>query len=153
MFRVVTPPIIRRTYSCNYSIWHWSNRLCYLPLLCWRSWNWFIIIYLKLIYFIYHRKCIELRVLQNGTKVIWYYRQHVKRRMSSAFCDTAYWLFMDACVRRLCIRVTQMRIGNDIQGGPKVGIQYVVYIYILLYTHFWPTLYKVIYCKNRVPWH
>ena len=25
MFRVVTPPIIRSTYSCNYSIWHWSN--------------------------------------------------------------------------------------------------------------------------------
>ena len=28
-----TPPIIRSTYNCNYSIWHWSNRLCYLPLL------------------------------------------------------------------------------------------------------------------------
>jgi len=28
MFRVVTPPIIRSTYKCNYSIWHWSNRLC-----------------------------------------------------------------------------------------------------------------------------
>jgi len=26
-----------------------------------------------------------------------------------------------------------------IQGGPKVGIQYIVYK--LLYTHFWPTLY------------
>ena len=25
MFRVVTPPIIRRTYNYNYSIWHWSN--------------------------------------------------------------------------------------------------------------------------------
>jgi len=23
--RVVTPPIIRSTYNCNYSIWHWSN--------------------------------------------------------------------------------------------------------------------------------
>jgi len=22
---VVTPPIIRSTYNCNYSIWHWSN--------------------------------------------------------------------------------------------------------------------------------
>jgi hypothetical protein len=32
MFRVVTPPIIRSTYNCDYSIWHWSNRLCYLPL-------------------------------------------------------------------------------------------------------------------------
>jgi hypothetical protein len=38
MFRVVTPPIIRSTYNCNYSIWHWSTRLCYL-LLWWRSWN------------------------------------------------------------------------------------------------------------------
>jgi hypothetical protein len=36
--RVVNPPIIRSTYNCNYSIWHWSNRLCYLPL-WWRSWN------------------------------------------------------------------------------------------------------------------
>jgi len=25
MFRVVTPLIIRSTYNCNYSIWHWSN--------------------------------------------------------------------------------------------------------------------------------
>jgi len=25
MFRVVTPPIIRSTYKCNYSIWHWAN--------------------------------------------------------------------------------------------------------------------------------
>jgi hypothetical protein len=25
MFRVVTPPIIRSTYNCNYSIWYWSN--------------------------------------------------------------------------------------------------------------------------------
>ena len=25
VFRVVTPPIIRSTYNCNYSIWHWSN--------------------------------------------------------------------------------------------------------------------------------
>jgi len=39
MFRVVTPPIITSTYNCNYSIWHWSNRLCYLPALSWRSWN------------------------------------------------------------------------------------------------------------------
>jgi hypothetical protein len=36
MFRVVTPPIIRSTYNCNYSIWYCSNRLCYLPL-SWRS--------------------------------------------------------------------------------------------------------------------
>jgi len=34
MFRLVTPRIIRSTYNYNYSIWHWSNRLCYLPL--WR---------------------------------------------------------------------------------------------------------------------
>jgi len=38
MFRVVTPPIIRSAYNCNHSIWHWSNRLCYLPLR-WRGWN------------------------------------------------------------------------------------------------------------------
>jgi len=38
MFRVVTPPIMRSTYNCNYSIWHWSNRFCYLPL-SWMSWN------------------------------------------------------------------------------------------------------------------
>jgi len=25
MFRVETPPIIRSTCNCNYSIWHWSN--------------------------------------------------------------------------------------------------------------------------------
>jgi len=35
MFGVVTPLIIRSTYNCNYSIWHWSNRLCYLPLSVW----------------------------------------------------------------------------------------------------------------------
>jgi len=39
MFRVVTPAIIRSTYNCNYSIWHWSDRLCSLPL-SWRIWNW-----------------------------------------------------------------------------------------------------------------
>ena len=38
MFWVIIPPIIRSTYDCNYSMWHWSNRLCYLPL-WWRSWN------------------------------------------------------------------------------------------------------------------
>jgi len=38
MFRVVTSPIIRSTYNCNYSIWHRSNRLCYLPL-SWSCWN------------------------------------------------------------------------------------------------------------------
>jgi len=36
MFRVITPPIIRSTYNCNYSIWH---RLYCLPL-SWRRWNW-----------------------------------------------------------------------------------------------------------------
>jgi len=29
---------VRSTYNCNYSIWQWSNCLCYLPL-WWRSWN------------------------------------------------------------------------------------------------------------------
>jgi len=38
MFRLVTPPIIRSTYNSNYSIWHWSSRLCYLPV-SWNSWN------------------------------------------------------------------------------------------------------------------
>ena len=38
MFRVVFPPIIRSTYNCIYSIWHWSDRNCYL-LLSWRSWG------------------------------------------------------------------------------------------------------------------
>jgi len=38
MFRVVIAPIIRSTYKCKYSIWHWSNRLCFLPL-SWSSWN------------------------------------------------------------------------------------------------------------------
>ena len=32
MFQVVIPPIVRSTYNCNYSIWHWSDHLCYLPL-------------------------------------------------------------------------------------------------------------------------
>jgi hypothetical protein len=44
MFRVVTPPIIRSTYNCNYSIWHWSNRLCYLPLSRMHS---FLLIYIS----------------------------------------------------------------------------------------------------------
>jgi len=39
MLWMVTPLIIRSTYNCHYSIWHWSNHLCYLPL-WWRSWNW-----------------------------------------------------------------------------------------------------------------
>jgi hypothetical protein len=38
MFRVVIPPIIRSPYNCNYSIWHWSNRLCYV-LLSWSGWK------------------------------------------------------------------------------------------------------------------
>ena len=32
MFRVVSPPIIRITHNCIYSIWHLSNGYCYLPL-------------------------------------------------------------------------------------------------------------------------
>jgi hypothetical protein len=38
MFRVVTPPVIRRIYNCNYGIWHWSKCSCCLPL-WWRGWN------------------------------------------------------------------------------------------------------------------
>ena len=40
MFRVVSPPIIRSTHNCIYSIWYLLNRYCYLPLLR-KSWNWF----------------------------------------------------------------------------------------------------------------
>ena len=40
MFRVISPPIIRSTHNCIYSIWYLSNRYCYaLP--SWKSWNWF----------------------------------------------------------------------------------------------------------------
>ena len=38
MFRVVSPPIIRSTINCIYSIWHLSKRNCHLSL-SWRSWN------------------------------------------------------------------------------------------------------------------
>ena len=38
VFRVVSPPNIRSTHSCIYSIWYLSNHYCYLPLL-WMSWN------------------------------------------------------------------------------------------------------------------
>ena len=36
IFRVVSPPIIRSTPNCIYSIWYMLNRYCYLPLL-WKS--------------------------------------------------------------------------------------------------------------------
>ena len=38
IFRLVSPPIIRSTHNCIYSIWYLSNRYCYLLLLC-KSWN------------------------------------------------------------------------------------------------------------------
>jgi len=38
MFRVVSPPIIRSSYNCIYSIWYLSHCYCYLPL-SWKSWN------------------------------------------------------------------------------------------------------------------
>ena len=38
MFRLVSPPIIRNTHNSIYSIWHLSNRYCYLSLL-WKGWN------------------------------------------------------------------------------------------------------------------
>jgi hypothetical protein len=38
MFGVVLPPIIKRAYTCIYSIWYLSHRYCYLPL-SWKSWN------------------------------------------------------------------------------------------------------------------
>jgi len=31
MFRVVSPPIIRSTINCIYSIWYWSTVVQYLP--------------------------------------------------------------------------------------------------------------------------
>jgi len=34
MFRMVSPPIIRSSYHCTYSIWHYWDRYCYL------SWTW-----------------------------------------------------------------------------------------------------------------
>ena len=37
MFLMVSPPIIRSTQDCIYSIWYLSNRHCYLPL----SWKYF----------------------------------------------------------------------------------------------------------------
>ena len=40
MFRVVSPPIIRSTHNCIYSIRYLSNRYCYQPLL-WKIWSWF----------------------------------------------------------------------------------------------------------------
>jgi hypothetical protein len=32
VFWVVTPPIIRSKYNCNYIIWHWSECICCLAL-------------------------------------------------------------------------------------------------------------------------
>ena len=32
IIRAVSPPIIRSTHDCIYSIWYLSNRYCYLPL-------------------------------------------------------------------------------------------------------------------------
>ena len=40
LFRVVSPPIIRSTHKCIYSICYLSNRYCYLPL-SWKNCNWF----------------------------------------------------------------------------------------------------------------
>jgi len=34
MFRMVSPPIIRSSYHCIYSTWHYWDRYCYL------SWSW-----------------------------------------------------------------------------------------------------------------
>ena len=46
MFWVASPPIIRSTYDCIYSIWYLSNRYCYLPLL-WESWSWFDFVHIS----------------------------------------------------------------------------------------------------------
>jgi hypothetical protein len=58
MFRVVIPPIIRSTYNCNYSIWHWSNRLCYIPLL-WGIWNWWVELPSETCRAVYRNTCIR----------------------------------------------------------------------------------------------
>jgi len=64
MFRMVTPPIIRSTYNCNHSIWHWSNRLCYLPL----SWSsWITVICAPDDGWSYHPKHVERAVYTNKT--------------------------------------------------------------------------------------
>jgi hypothetical protein len=39
-FRVVLPPIKKKTKNCIYSIWYLSHHYCYLSLSL-RSWNWF----------------------------------------------------------------------------------------------------------------
>jgi hypothetical protein len=39
MFRVVSPPIIRSSYHCIYSIWHYCDRYCNRSLM-WLAWNW-----------------------------------------------------------------------------------------------------------------
>ena len=38
IFRLVSPPIIRSTYKCIYSICYLSNRYCYLSL-SWKRWR------------------------------------------------------------------------------------------------------------------
>ena len=38
VFPVVSPPIVRSTYKCIYSIWYLSNCCCYLSL-SWKSWK------------------------------------------------------------------------------------------------------------------
>ena len=38
MFRMIPHPSSGARVNCNYSIWHWSIRICYLPL-TWRSRN------------------------------------------------------------------------------------------------------------------
>jgi hypothetical protein len=59
-------------------------------------------------------------------------------------CSTCFERFFAVCIL-VCnnedVRRTNCNISvkSNIQGGPKLGIYYVVYK--LLYTYFWPTLY------------
>jgi len=46
MFRVVSPPIIRASYHCIYSIWHFWDRYCYLS---WTSRTWLVAVTVSLV--------------------------------------------------------------------------------------------------------
>jgi hypothetical protein len=57
-------------------------------------------------------------------------------------CTFSKWIFQFLifwCLLHLSNRIVCLQEDGFIQGGPKVGIQYIVYK--LLYTYFWPTLY------------
>jgi hypothetical protein len=62
--------------------------------------------------------------------------------VSSGYVSTAHLIPEDLNLHNLYfygIEAINNRL--NIQGGPKVGIQYIVYNIVLLYNYFWPTLY------------